>query len=151
METTLISTFISAIVGALVALWMAQRRISVENITQDRREWRKRVRETALLVHDALIKREEVELNKLRTTFRLNLNPKDDKDNEIIDCISLPEEGKELDRAEEFAQRVALMLKHDWERAKLEAGSFIMRVKQVRKWPKIIIYNKKRKNYKKLY
>lgn len=47
------------------------------------------------------------------------LNPKDEDDGAIISCISLPEEGKELERAEEFAERVALLLKHDWECVKL--------------------------------
>lgn len=148
MESTFISPLISAFVGAIVALWVAQRRISIENITQDRRAWRKKIRKTALLVHEALIKREDDLLNKYRTEFRLNLNPKDDKDNAIIDCIYLQEEGG-IDNAEEFAQRVAIMLKHDWDRAKLEAGPFIMRVEILRKLVDSIFYKPERENYTK--
>jgi hypothetical protein len=133
MGAILTSTVLAAIVAAIVAAWTAQRKISIENITQDRRAWREKVREKALSVHDSLVARNQKSLDKLRAEFRAILNPADDDDNSIISCISLPERGKELERADEFAERIALLLKHDWERVKLEAGPFVMRVKHVRK------------------
>lgn len=147
METILTSTVIAAIVAAAVAIWTAQNRISIENITQDRRQWRKKVRATALSVHDALISRDKGSLNKFRAEFMTILNPTDMEDKGIVNCISLPEEGKELDRAEEFAQRVALLLKHDWERVKLEAGPFVMRVKRVRDCIDAVTYKPEREKY----
>lgn len=132
MNVILTSTVIAAIVAGLVAAWTAQRKISIENITQDRRSWREKVRVKSLTVHDAIISRDKESLDKLRVEFRAILNPEDEDDGAIIRCISLPDEGKELERAEEFAERIALLLKHDWERVKLEAGPLVMRVKVVR-------------------
>lgn len=147
MDVILTSTVISAIVAGLVAAWTAQRKIGIENITQDRRSWREKVREKSLSVHDAIISRDKESLDKLRVEFRAILNPEDEDDGAIISCISLPEEEKELECAEEFAKRIALLLKHDWERVKLEAGPLVMRVKVVRDWIGKIAYKPARAKY----
>jgi hypothetical protein len=146
--TLLTSSVIAAIVAAAVAVWTTQKRISIENITQDRRAWREKIREKALMVHDALIARDEQVLNRLRSEFRALLNPRDPDDNEIISCIRPPNEGKEFEHADEFAERVSLLLKHDWERVKLEAGPLIMRVKCVRDQIKKLIYEPEREKFK---
>jgi hypothetical protein len=146
--TLLTSSVIAAIVAAAVAVWTTQKRISIENITQDRRAWREKIREKALMVHDALIARDEQVLNRLRSEFRALLNPRDPDDNEIISCIKPPNEGKEFEHADEFAERVSLLLKHDWERVKLEAGPLIMRVKCVRDQIKKLIYEPEREKFK---
>lgn len=150
MSVIINSAVIAAIVAGLVATWTAQRKIGIENITQDRRSWRERVREKSLDVHDAIISRDKKLLDKLRIEFREILNPGDEYDIEIISCIYLPEEGKELELAEEFAERIALLLKHDWERVKLEAGPLVMRVKFIRTCIKGIIYKPVRVKYKKI-
>jgi hypothetical protein len=148
MGALLTSTVIAAVVAAAVAFWTAQRKISIENITQDRRAWREKIRNTALSVHDALISRDEKSLNKHRAEFAALLNPSDKDDREIIDCIKLPVEGKENECADEFSERIALLLKHDWERVKLEAGPFFMRIKGVRQILSKIIYQPDREKYK---
>jgi hypothetical protein len=146
--TLLTSSVIAAIVAAAVAVWTTQKRISIENITQDRRAWREKIRKKALMVHDALIARDEQVLNRLRSEFRALLNPRDPDDNEIISCIKPPNEKKEFEHADEFAERVSLLLKHDWERVKLEAGPLIMRVKCVRDQIKKLIYEPEREKFK---
>jgi len=143
----LTSSVIAAIVSAIVSAWTVQRKISVENITQDRRAWREKIREKALAVHDSLVTRNQKSLDRHRAEFRANLNPMDDEDKAIISCISLPEQGKELEHAEEFAKRIALLLKHDWERAKLEAGPFFKRVKGIRKLFDWFFYEPNRETY----
>jgi hypothetical protein len=147
IDLILASTVISAIVAAVVATWTAQRKISIENITQDRRAWRENVRVKALSVHDALISRNKESLDRLRAEFTAILNPRDEDDIAIVRCISLPNVGKELDHAEEFAERIALLLKHDWERVKLEAGSVIMRIVFVRWLILIFIHKPSRAKY----
>lgn len=147
MGAILTSTVLAAIVAAIVAAWTVQRKISIENITQDRRAWREKVRDKALSVHESMVSRNQESLDRLRAEFRAILNPTDDGDKAIIGCISLPDEGKELERAEEFAERIALLLKHDWERVKLEAGPFFMRVKRVREWTGRILYEPNREKY----
>jgi len=148
--TLLTSTVIAAIVAAAVAVWTAQRRISIENITQDRRAWREKIRGNALSVHDTLINRDEKLLNRHRAEFAALLNPNDIDDTEIIHCITLPDEGKEIECANEFSERIALLLKHDWERAKLEAGPFFMRIKGVRQLISKLIHEPDREKYKKV-
>jgi hypothetical protein len=69
-------------------------------------------------------------------------------DGEIIGCIKLPAEGRENECADEFSERIALLLKHDWERVKLEAGPFFMRIKGVRQLFSKIIYQPDREKYK---
>lgn len=91
--------------------------------------------------------RDKESLDKLRVEFRAILNPEDEDDGAIISCISLPEDGKDFERAEEFAERIALLLKHDWERVKLEAGPLVMRVKVVRDWIGKITYKPARAKY----
>jgi hypothetical protein len=91
--------------------------------------------------------RNEESLNRLRAEFRAILNPKDNYDNEIIGYISISEKGKELERAEEFADRIARLLKHDWERVKCEAGPFLMKVKGVRYLIGAILYKPNREEY----
>jgi hypothetical protein len=145
--TLLTSSVIAAIVAAAVAIWTTQKRISIENITQDRRAWREKVRDKALAVHDALITKDEQALNRLKCEFRTILNPGDPDDKDIISCISLPDDGKEMDCADEFAQRVSLLLKHDWDRVKLEAGPTIMRMKHLRDILKKLIYEPERKKF----
>lgn len=148
MGALLTSTVIAAIVAAAVAFWTAQRKISIENITQDRRTWREKIRNNALSVHDALISRDEKSLNKHRAEFAALLNPNDIDDREIINCIKLPVEGRENECADEFSERIALLLKHDWERVKLEAGPFFMRINGVRQLFPKIIYQPNREKYK---
>ncbi|BAO45437.1 hypothetical protein [Thiolapillus brandeum] len=148
MGILLTSTVIAAIVAAAVAFWTAQRKISIENITQDRRAWREKIRNNALSVHDALISRDEKSLNKHRAEFAALLNPNDIDDREIIGSIKLPVDGRENEYADEFSERIALLLKHDWERVKLEAGPFFMRIKGVRQLLSKIIYQPNREKYK---
>ena len=145
MGTLLTSTVIAAIVAAAVAFRTAQRKISIENITQDRRKWREKIRKCALSVHDALISRDKKSLNRYRAEFSALLNI---DDMEIIGCIKLPDQGQEIKCAEEFSERIALLLKHDWERVKLEAGSLFTRIKGVRLLLSKIIYEPSPAKYK---
>ena len=149
MEIIYTAGFVAALVSAVVTIWQTQRRISIENITQDRREWRRKIRRITPEIYDAFIDRDEESLSKLRTQLRIMLNPDDDMDKEITSCICLPVEGKETDYAEEFGERIALLLKHDWERAKLEAGPVILRIKCVHDVVKASCFEPERIKYKK--
>lgn len=147
LGTILSSAVVAAIIAAVVAWWTTQKQISIENITRERRNWREKVRAKALEVHDAVVARDQSKLDKLRSEFRAILNPGDDQDKKILDCITVPAEGKEQDCAEEFAKRISLLLKHDWERAKLEAGPALLRLNPVRKASRWITHQPKRQKY----
>jgi transcriptional regulator of nitric oxide reductase len=118
----LTSAVVAALVAGLVTLRSAERRIQIENITQERAKWREKIRANALLVQQAAATNEKAKLAELGIVFALLLNPHDSEDTMILQCIddmknALTPEPK----MPEFSGRVAFLLKHDWERAKHEA------------------------------
>jgi hypothetical protein len=121
--TAATSAVISAVVSGLFARRTSERAIQIENITKERAKWRDKIREQALAVHKAAKATETRLLSELRLSMTLNLNPMDTQDAAILKVIDImakathPDDGSE----QEFADRVALLLKHDWERAKSEA------------------------------
>jgi hypothetical protein len=136
LQIVLTSSVVAGVVSAFVSTWTAQRKISIENITKERKEWREKVRDKSLAVHNAIIDRNDNGLKQLRVEFMLILNPEESNDNDdlkIIECIKLPEVGKEVECSNEFSKKVSYLLKHDWERSKLEAGSFFCRLKYFNK------------------
>lgn len=135
IEIVLTSSVIAGVVSAFVSVWTSQRKISIENITKERKEWREKIRRKSLEVHEAFLSRNSNDLSRLKVEFSLILNPKtkDNDDIEILECIKLPDEGKELHASDLFVQKIAFLLKHDWERSKLEAGSFFCRLKYFNK------------------
>ena len=113
---------------AVVTWSISQRRIAADHITAERAKWRERIRAQALLVHNAILDDDAIALSRLKNEFRALLNPFDPADRKILDSIevSKPRNLGEME-AEEFARQISLLLKHDWDRAKLEAGFFLGR------------------------
>ena len=113
------------LVTAFITWHIAAKRFVVENIDRERTKWREEVRGIAECVHDAMVNGDEdgTDLNRLRNKLRIRLNPYHYKeagrdDGEIIESVLLPPDVDPLDQAEEFSYRIALLLKHDWDRAK---------------------------------
>ncbi|RLA03272.1 MAG: hypothetical protein DRQ54_10980 [Gammaproteobacteria bacterium] len=127
MEIKLLLTFIGGLVTAYVTLWNAERKIAIDNITKERAKWRDKIRELALEVHKAIELEDALKLSELKNQFRLNLNPTDEKDNNILALISSVEKDKHK-QAEQFSLCVSYLLKHDWERAKLESKPLFKRL-----------------------
>ena len=117
---------VGGLVGAVLVWLVAQHRIQAEHVTRERAKWRKKIRKKSLEVHEALTaaRRSDQDLLRLQMQFRLLLSPLDDRDCEILRCITPTscKEQRQVAQAKQFAYRVSLLLKHDWERAKLEAG-----------------------------
>jgi hypothetical protein len=114
------SAVVAAIVSGIVALLTSERRLAADNVIQERKNWREHVRKIAADVYQAITSG-ECEPNKfleLRAKLALRLNPHDPDDQEILALIAPGDAA----RADEFNQRVALLLKHDWERAKRDAN-----------------------------
>ena len=113
----------SVAMTALLTWHLAQRRISIENVTQERAKWRENIRRTALDAHDAIAKGQRDKVERVRSELRTLVNPYDGEDCKLLACIAVWCLDDRKKWTEEFAQRVALLLKHDWERAKWEARS----------------------------
>lgn len=121
------SVVLAALVTALVALQNSERNIKLGHVTSERAKWRDRVRKKALQVHRAAVTDNTTRLAELHLEFTLILNPidPDKEDEQILNTIrELDTERNKEAKLAEFADRVALLLKHDWERAKLEAEPF---------------------------
>jgi hypothetical protein len=117
-STVLTSAVIATIVSGLVTLLVSERRIAAENVIQERTKWRDKIRCLALEVHEAFAKNDAAKLKELLARLSLHLSPHDSEDQQILALIASGDQN----RAEEFTQRLALLLKHDWERAKYEAS-----------------------------
>ena len=121
-------TLLGVVVTAFVTWLIAQRRLMGEHVTAERTKWRDRIREKASNVHVAIMSGKADDALRLRSEFRALLSPFDPDDREILCRIDA--EGCydcRKDRAREFGRLIGLLLKHDWERAKLEAGFFPLR------------------------
>jgi hypothetical protein len=127
-STVLASGVVSALIAGLVSLRTSERKIQIENITQERAKWREKIRSNALLVQQAAAAHDRAKVKELHGVFQLLLNPLDDEDNDLLRSIDAM---STIDRPEprlaEFLARVALLLKHDWERAKREAKPWFLR------------------------
>ena len=123
VNTASASAVISALVSGFVARRNSERAIQIENITKERAKWRDKIREHATVVHRVATERNYAKLSELRLSLSLNLNPTDKEDRAILNAISGLQESKPLDAdvPREFWDRLALCLKHDWDRAKREA------------------------------
>jgi len=125
LSSTVIGGFLSGLIAGFIALRTGERKIEIENITQERAKWRTRIQELSLAVHQASCSGNTGRLGELVTEFSLNLNPFDDEDKAIPNVIYKLAQIQERQGREEllleFRERIALLLKHDWDRAKYEA------------------------------
>jgi hypothetical protein len=75
-------------------------------------------------------------LSELLQTFSHNLNPSDSEDQSILASISKLKSSNTFEGdLSEFSGRIALLLKHDWERAKHEAKPWFFRWKSPKRCP----------------
>ena len=111
---------LTAVITAAVTWSIAQRQITAHHVLKERRKWREEIRAKALLVHDAILCGNSEKLSRLKAELMARLNPLDEEDEALLACMVAGSESK----SKEFAERVALLLKHDWEMAKLEASTF---------------------------
>lgn len=122
LSTVLGSSVVAGLVAGLVTLRTTERKITIENITQQRKLWRDRIREKALEASRAIENKDSSKLKELYVEFQLILNPEDDNDKSILDTLwEMQTNNETKDAIIEFSEKLALLLKHDWERAKLEA------------------------------
>jgi hypothetical protein len=134
LEPTIIAAFVSGFVSliaasltAFVALRTTDRQIQIDNITKERAKWRDKIRDKAGETYDAWSSTDTIKLRKLRVIFAVNLNPFHIEDNGILAVIDRLGLNSNEEIIREFSNRVSLLLKHDWERAKHEAKPWLFR------------------------
>lgn len=113
---------IAAIIAGVVAFRTSERKIAIENVTQERTKWRDKIRDKNSSMATAFYEHDLTKMKIIRMELRLLLNPLDLADEEILnDAKVLAQDGTE-DDLYRFSTKLALLLKHDWERAKHEAS-----------------------------
>ena len=126
--TVLASGVVAALVSGLVAIKNSERKILIENVTQERTKWREKIRTINDEVQNAFLEKDEKGIQILRSRLRLLLNPIDPMDCDIIlDLKTLEEDGATQEKFDRFSIKLSLLLKHDWERVKREAVNSIFR------------------------
>lgn len=122
------SSVVGGLVAGFIALRTSERKIQIENVTQERAKWREKIRSKSMEVHQAAVACDSTKIAELHLEFSLNLNPFDQEDEGILAVIDTLKNRDTLDvKLSEFTVRVALLLKHDWERAKHEAKPLLFR------------------------
>lgn len=147
MTTLFSSIVVAGIVAGLVSLRTSERKIAIENITQQRQLWRDKIRKIALDISSAYAKNKSHKIKDYYIELQLLLNPNDSDDLAILDTVwsMIKEiESEELDI--ELAEKLSLLLKHDWERAKFEAKSYPFRIMSATRKPYADFTNKRIKS-----
>lgn len=141
----LLSAIFTGVASALVTAWFtkssADKKNSLQYITDERRKWRDEIRgktvETVALLRKLETTKSNfsclknfdnpnyVEFQKHIAFFEIRLNPIDNEDNAILGILkSFLPNGKQIDNPiEEFQDGIARLLKHDWERSKNEVNN----------------------------
>lgn len=121
IETVLTSGVVAALVSGLVSLRNSERKLVIENITQERTKWREKIREKNLQIHEAHQSKESGKIEAAGAELRLLLNPMDPLDRDILSEIAILKNSESTPQdMERFSIKLSLLLKHDWERAKQE-------------------------------
>lgn len=118
------SGVVSSLLTSFFQKLQSDKNIKIENITKERRDWRDKIRDLTKEVNDYFYANKFEEIKPLISAFEIRLNPidKDKEDQEIINILYLISKlkFKEEEKIDEFNKRIALLLKHDWERVKKE-------------------------------
>ena len=116
------SGVISAFVTQLFLKWKSDKQISIENVTQERKEWRVRIRELLLDLTTAFETKDIKLARRVEAELIVRLNPEDQDDLAIINMFPALYDDWKYDSLQEFSDRLAYLLKHDWERVKYEVN-----------------------------
>ncbi|WP_417069214.1 hypothetical protein [Niveibacterium terrae] len=136
LSTVLSSTVLAGIVAALVSLRCSERKIHVENVTQERAKWRGAMRALAEELIKAAREANAKKVERQCALLALNVNPFDSEDKGLVETARKLSGAADIDsHVFEFTDRMALLLKHDWERAKREAHPWFFRGSEPRRVP----------------
>lgn len=113
---------LGAFVGGILTYFTTLRTLFNQSVVGERKDWRDEVRKITLDVIKAVENRELRDLAALRHRLAMRLNPGDPEDNAILNCAILQGGATCAGAVDEFVSRISILLKHDWERAKLETS-----------------------------
>ncbi len=117
-------TAIGGWIASFIALRKDERAVQLEQVTKERAKWRDNMRklceEIAAAHFENKAKPIPGKVASLRARLATSINPKDTTDDGAILAHYDRLFSAETDDLKVFAHRIALLLKHDWERVKWE-------------------------------
>tara|TARA_R110000823_G_scaffold47903_16_gene121950 strand:+ start:42438 stop:43061 length:624 start_codon:yes stop_codon:yes gene_type:complete len=119
------SAVAASLITALFAKAQTDKGAIVDNIIKERKAWRDKLRVLVSCTEGFFNKRDSGGLASIEAQLVVLLNPYDSEDLAIIHALNRIPEKWEKAHLEEFVDRVAYLLKHDWERVKQESGTRI--------------------------
>lgn len=144
-------TAIGGWIASFVALRKDERAVQLEQVTKERTKWRDNMRKLCEQIAAVHIENKAspipAKVASLRARLATSINPKDTTDDGAILAHFDRLFSGESDDLKVFAHRVALLLKHDWERVKWEGTPLYIKPfkrfsKKQREW--------RRKNYREI-
>lgn len=114
--------FVGVVLGAIIQKNINDSNNSLKYITDERKKWRDDIRKITEKMYS-----KEPDYMFIRTKLKIRLNPVDSEDEAIIDKLDSLIDGDFNDRECEIIKKdivkmISKLLKHDWDRAKLEAN-----------------------------
>lgn len=122
-EQTLI-TLLVGVFGAVVGAVTAYSTIYNSSVIEERKQWRDFIRVKSQMFVKSVDRSNQRKIREIINEFSMRLNPHDRDDQEIVECMKIALNSPNEFCCDEFFERISILLKHDWERAKLEASFF---------------------------
>lgn len=127
------SIVISAIISSIISVIISNKKNKLKYITNERQKWRKDIRQLSARIfkllneNKSLTNEQQNKLDNLKFKLRLRLNPTDDYDEKIVNIIEKLKSDFSDEQMDDFKEMVSRLLKHDWERSKLETKVWFIR------------------------
>jgi len=115
------SAVVASLITALFAKAKSDKDAIVDNIIAERKAWRDRLRDLVSGTERCYRVRDPNGIASIEAQLVVLLNPYDKEDLKIIEALKNIPDGWAQAQLQEFMDRVAYLLKHDWERVKQEA------------------------------
>lgn len=136
-------TVVAGWIASFLALRKDERAVQLDQITKERTKWRDSMRKITEEIVQTYFENQNQpvpgKVATLRARLVTSVNPKDDKhDQQILTHFDEIFAGSKTD-VNVFTTRIALLLKHDWERVKWECTPIYLKVftrfsSKQRKW-----------------
>ena len=141
-----LASLLTGVIGGGIVGWIAsfiafrkdERAVQLEQVTKERTKWRDNIRKLCEDIAANYVNKDKTLVASLRACLATSINPKDIYDKEILDHYDRLFFGESND-LEVFTRRIALLLKHDWERVKWECTPLYIKpftrfTKKQREW-----------------
>lgn len=131
----LLSALVGGLIAGYVALYNFQKNAKLQHVTSERKKWRDDIRTLSSEFIESTVKKSNSLANsnefnsllenqrKLKNEIWVRLNPNDLKDTRIIQLMESLINRHSVKALNKFSLAISNLLKHDWERSKLEVGS----------------------------